>query len=87
MDANFKFTAKELASLFADAQWATRFPPILNPDQAAELLQVPKQTIYDWSSRGLLDGCKAKVGKHLRLARDRLLQRVFNEGLHETKGR
>ena len=70
------------AALFADPHWAGRFPPLLSPDQAAELLQVPKGTIYDWSSRGLLDGCKARVGKHLRLARDRLLQRIFNGGLH-----
>ena len=85
MDANIKFSAKELASLFADPHWASRFPPILTPDQAAEPLQVPKQTLYDWSSRGLLNSCKARVGKHLRLARDRLLQRFFNERFHETK--
>jgi hypothetical protein len=57
MDAHPKFTAKELAALFVDPELANRFPPILSPDQAAELLQVPKNTIYDWSSRGLLDGC------------------------------
>jgi hypothetical protein len=83
MDANAKYSARELASWFADPQWATRFPPILNPGQAADLLQVPLQTVYDWSSRGLLDGCKARVGKHLRLARDRLLDLFFNGKLHE----
>jgi excisionase family DNA binding protein len=56
-------------------------PPVLTVDEAAALLRVPKQTIYDWSARGLLKGCGRKVGKHLRLFRDRLLQRVFNEGL------
>ena len=54
---------------------------MLSVDQAARLLQVPKATIYDWSSRGLLRGCGRRAGKHLRIFRDRLLTRVFNEGL------
>lgn len=78
MDATPKYTAKELAGWFADPHWAKRFPPIHTPDQAADLLGVPLQTIYDWSSRGELAGCKARVGKHLRLARDRLLDHFFN---------
>lgn len=78
MDATPKYTAKELAGWFNDPELTNRFPPLLTPEQAAELLQVPLQTIYDWSSRGQLDGCKAKVGKHLRLARDRLLDHFFN---------
>ncbi|MCE9534601.1 MAG: helix-turn-helix domain-containing protein [Planctomycetes bacterium] len=74
-----KSNPKEIANLFVDPHWAQRFPPILTPDQAAELFQIPKQTIYDWSSRGLLTGCKARVGKHLRLVRDRLIQKFFIE--------
>jgi excisionase family DNA binding protein len=81
MDASAKYTAKELAAWFADPHWAARFPPLLTPGQAAELLQVPKQTIYDWSSRGILDACKARVGKHLRLVRDRLLDQLLNRKL------
>jgi excisionase family DNA binding protein len=80
--ANDKISTREMASLFADPHWAARFPPLLTPDQAAELLQVPKQTVYDWSSRGLLAGCKAKVGKHLRLMRDRLIRKIFEEGIN-----
>jgi excisionase family DNA binding protein len=83
MDANHNLTAKELAQMFADPHSANRFPPLLSVDQAADLLQVPKRSIYDWSSRGLLDGCAARVGKHLRLARDRLLQRFFNGAIND----
>lgn len=72
---------KEVASAFADVNWAHRFPPVLSVDQAAELLSVPKGTVYLWSSRGLLRGCGRRVGKHLRFFRDRLLHKVFNEGL------
>lgn len=77
-----EITAKEVAALFSDPHWGERFPPLLTLDQAGEMLKISKQTIYDWSSRGRLDGCKMKVGKHLRLLRDRLIQNFFNEGHH-----
>ena len=80
-DVGLALTAKEVAATFDAVNWANRFPPVLSVDQAAELLQVPKSTIYDWSSRGLLRGCGRRAGKHLRIFRDRLLQKVFNEGL------
>jgi excisionase family DNA binding protein len=81
MDGSLKLTDKEIASPFAVPVWAERFPPILTVDQAADLLQVPKQTIYDWRSRGLLGSCCRKVGKHLRFYRDRLIEKAFNEGI------
>jgi excisionase family DNA binding protein len=71
----------ECAALFAVGDWATKFPPILTVDQAAELLQVPKKTVYDWSSRGLLRSCSKRVGKHLRILRDRLIQVTFQKGI------
>jgi excisionase family DNA binding protein len=80
-DGDLKLTRAELASAFADRHWAGEYPPVLSVDQAARLLQVPKATIYDWSSRGLLRGCGRRVGKHLRFFRDRLITRVFNEGI------
>jgi excisionase family DNA binding protein len=78
---SLNLTAKDLAAAFADPQSAARFPPVLTVDQVAELLQVPKLTVYDWRSRGLLQGCCRKVGKHLRFYRDKLLMLIFNEGL------
>ena len=66
----------------SDPNWAGAFPPLLSVDQAARLLQMPKATVYNWSSRGLLKGCSRKVGKHLRLFRDRLVMKIFNQGLH-----
>jgi excisionase family DNA binding protein len=80
-DDGLNLTAAELARCFSDPVWSARFPPILGVDQVAQLLQVSKATVYDWSSRGLLKGCCSRVGKHLRFFRDRLLLRVFNEGL------
>jgi excisionase family DNA binding protein len=81
MDESLKVTPQELANAFADPAWAGKFPPLLDVDQAAELMRVSKLTIYDWSSRGLLRGCGRKVGKRLRFFRDRLLVRALNEGL------
>jgi hypothetical protein len=81
MDDDLRLTPAELANMFRDATQAARFPPVLNIDEAADLLRTTKDTVYDWRSRGLLKGCCRKVGKSLRFIRDRLLVRVFNEGL------
>ena len=72
------FSDAELATAFADPESARRFPPILNVAQAADLMQVPIATVHDWSSRGLLRGCARKIGKHLRISRDRFLRKAFN---------
>jgi hypothetical protein len=71
-------TPREIAGAFADPIWAEKYPPILDVDQAAELLRLPKSTIYDWSSRDLLKTCAARAGKHLRFFRDRLVAMIFN---------
>ncbi|MCA9118409.1 MAG: helix-turn-helix domain-containing protein [Planctomycetaceae bacterium] len=80
-NANLNLTAKDIAAAFAESQWSRKFPPLLTVDQAAELLQVPKATIYDWRSRGLLKGCCRRVGKHLRFFRDHLVRKAMNEGI------
>ena len=82
---NLKLTDKEIASTFKDPVCAEHFPPVLSVQQAAELLQVPVQTLYQWRSRELLGSCCRKVGKHLRFYRDRLLKLVFNEGLFDDE--
>ena len=70
-DATLKLTAQDVAHSFTDPVWAGKFPPVLSVNQVAELLQVPKQTVYDWHSRGLLRGCCRRIGKYLPLiARD-----------------
>lgn len=80
-DANLRLTPREIAAAFETNAGPT-VPVILTVEEAAALLRVPIATIYDWNSRGLLKGCCRKVGKHVRFFRDRLLQKVFNEGLN-----
>jgi len=79
-DDNLKLTPREIAAAF-ETNAGPIVPVILTVEEAAALLRVPEKTIYDWSSRGLLKGCCRRDGKHLRFFRDRLLQKVFNEGL------
>jgi hypothetical protein len=76
---------KEIERAFADSRWAESFPPILNVEQAAQLLRHPKATIYSWSSQGLLSSCSTRAGKKLLFWRNRLIEKIFNEGLRSEK--
>lgn len=78
---SLKLAKEEIGNAFASPGWAEKYPPVLTVGQAAELLSVPVKTIYDWSSRGLLTSSSRRVGKHLRIWRDRLIAHIFNEGL------
>lgn len=55
----------------------TRHPPILTPEQAADLMQIAKPTLYKWVCQGKLDTC-VRRRKPLRFWRDRLILAVFN---------
>lgn len=76
-------TDEELAAMFAEPEWARQFPPILRPKAAARLLQIPLSTLYQWNSQRRLDDCWYPMGKHVRYFRNRLLIRLFNEGINE----
>jgi hypothetical protein len=39
-------------------EFRSRYGPLIDAEQAAEVAHREVQTIYDWSSRGLLDGIK-----------------------------
>ena len=49
--------------------------------QAAELLQVPKSTIYHKRCEGCLEGTFTKVAGKLRFLRDKLVRKAFEKGL------
>jgi excisionase family DNA binding protein len=80
-DTSLKLTSQEIDASFSDPVSAVQFPPVLTIQQAAELLQVPVATIRDWRSRGLLGSCSRRVGKHVRIYRERLIRAAFNEGI------
>lgn len=54
-----------------------RFPSILTAGEAARLLRVSPDTIYRWSSQGLLKGVASR-GQPLRLKRDQLIEWFFD---------
>ena len=80
-DDSLRLSPKQIVSAFADPCWAQRFPPVMTVEQAADLLQVPKATVYEWRSRGWLRKCSRKCGKYVRFWRDALIDLVFNQGL------
>lgn len=82
-DESLKLTDREIAGMFSHPIDAERFRPVLTLEDAAALLQVPVGTLRDWRSRGYLTGCCRKVGKRVRFLRDRLIHKVFVEGLRD----
>lgn len=81
-DEDLQLSDREIAACFNDPASATRFPPVLNIQQAGDLLGVPVGTLRDWRSRGLLANCARRVGREVKFFRDRLLKQVFNCGLY-----
>lgn len=65
------------------AQYAERYPPLVTSGQAAEIAQVPIGTLYDWSSRGLLDGLKHRRGRRLLLQRDLFVRFLMSDAAEE----
>ena len=84
-DRRSAISIEEVRAMFVDEASHNEFPPILSVQQAARLMQVPDRTIYDWSSRGLLRHCSKKVGKHLRILRDRFIQHAFEKGVRQDE--
>ena len=64
---NRKLTQTELSAALADK------PPVLTPDEAADLLRLKVSTLYRHVSEGRYSGA-VKRGKPLRFWRDRLVQ-------------
>lgn len=72
-----RLTDEEIARPFhGDA--AGHYPPILSPQQLADLFNLSVKTIYDWLAKGRLDGAVRKRGKHCLIWRDRAIQILFD---------
>lgn len=59
-------------------EYRRKYPPLLLIHEAAEIARVPKQTMYDWSSRGLLDALKVKRGRRVLFLRDAFIRYVID---------
>lgn len=82
MTSELNLTQQEIDAICEQATDGRQTPALLTVDEAAKLLRVPKGTIYDWRSRGLLDTCSRRVGRRVLFVRDRLLRRILNEGIN-----
>lgn len=57
------------------------YPPVLTMQQAAQLLQISRCTLYRWFKSGKLATCSAKHGQQVRILRDKLLNWYFHDTL------
>jgi hypothetical protein len=60
-------------------EYRRQYPPLITVEQAAEISCRKVQTIYDWSSRGLLDSSKVKRGGRLLLRRDAFVRFILDD--------
>jgi excisionase family DNA binding protein len=70
----------QIAAAFSDEAMRKMFPPIMSPQQFADLLGVSRSSIYLWISQGLFAGAVTRIGKHRRIWRDRAIQILFSRG-------
>ncbi|MBX3401100.1 MAG: helix-turn-helix domain-containing protein [Gemmataceae bacterium] len=54
-----------------------KYPPVISPEQLAQLLGRSRRTIYYWISQGRLNGAVRKRGKHFLILRDIALTLLF----------
>jgi hypothetical protein len=66
---------------------ARLYPPLIGVEQAAEIAHRRIQTVYDWSSRGLLRNCKLERKGRLVLQRDRFVRFLHGGGRDDGENR
>ena len=72
-----QLTNDEIAGAFQGAS-SERCREIVSPDQLANLLGLSVKTIYEWLSKGRLDGAYRKRGKHCLIWRNRAFDILMN---------
>jgi len=72
-----KLSKDEIQRTFANGP-AAQIPVIISPSQLANLLGKSVKTIYDWISKGRLDGAFRKRGRHIFFWRDRAIEILMN---------
>ena len=73
-----RLTSDEIQLAFTEEAMRTAFPPILSPEQLAQLFGVSISTIYLWIADGRFAGAVTKIGKHRRIWRNRAIEILFN---------
>lgn len=65
----------------------TQYGPIIGVEEAAKIARRSKQTIYDWSSRGLLDPIRSGRTGPIALELDGFVRFVFADRVRKTNKR
>ena len=52
------------------AEYAQRYEPLIQVEEAAKIAHVPRATIHSWSSAGRMDGFKLRSGRRVLFHRD-----------------
>lgn len=70
-------TKEEIQQGFAEGIGA-QYGPVLTVDELAQILRGSSKTVYEWITKGRLDGAFRKRGKHILIWRDKALDIIFN---------
>ncbi len=58
-------------------EYAQRYEPLIQVEEAAKIAHVPPATIYAWSSAGRMDGFKVRSGRRVLFHRDAFVRFVL----------
>ncbi len=62
------------------AEYAQRYEPLIQVEEAATIARVPRATIHAWSSAGRMDGFKMRSGQRVLFQRDAFVRFVLAGG-------
>ena len=80
-----KLTDAEIRRAFSGRS-ADVFPPIVAPGQLAQLFGISTKTMYEWITKGRLDGAFRRRGKPMLIWRDRAIELIFTGKEWEKNG-
>lgn len=76
-----KCLLKYMRQLQKDPDFTKRYGLLLTIELGAAMLNVEISSLYEWSSRRLIDSCRRKLGRRIEIFRDCLLALIARHGL------
>lgn len=70
-----------LKQLQKDPHFTSKYGLLLTMELTAAMLNIDISSLYEWSSRGLIDTCRRKLGRRIQIFRDCLLALIARHGL------
>ncbi len=63
------------------AEYAEKYDPLIQVEEAARIAHVPPATIHAWSSAGYMDRFKVRSGRRVLFYRDAFVRFVLGDGV------